>query len=58
MPTNMMHEVMKAVAKPIEALLKAELEAHLGYAKSQSKKNNNGKYRNGYSETTITSDFG
>ena len=55
---QMMHEVMKAVAKPIESLLKAELEVHLGYAKSQSKKNNNGNYRNGYSEKTITSDFG
>lgn len=55
---QIMHEVMKAVAKPIESLLKAELEVHLGYAKNQTRKNKKTNYRNGYSEKTITSDFG
>ena len=55
---QIMHEIVKAVVKPIESLLKAELEAHLGYSKSQVRKNNKGNYRNGYSEKTITSDFG
>ena len=55
---QIMHEMIKAVVKPIESLLKAELEAHLGYSKSQVRKNNKGNYRNGYSEKTITSDFG
>ena len=55
---QIMHEIIKAIIKPIESLLKAELEAHLGYAKSQVRKNNKGNYRNGYSEKTITPHFG
>ena len=57
-PSQIMHEIIKAVVKPIESLLKAELEVHLGYAKNKTRKNNKTNYRNGYSEKTIISDFG
>ena len=43
---NMVSDVIKSIAKPIESALKAELDMHLGYAKNQISDNNN--YRNGY----------
>ena len=48
---NMISDVIKSIAKPIESALKAELDMHLGYAKNQISANNN--YRNGYFQKNV-----
>ena len=50
---NMINDVVKSIAKPIESALKTELDEHLGYQKNQSSTNSN--YRNGYSKKTVKS---
>ena len=53
---EMINDVVKSIAKPIETALKAELDGHLGYEKN--KVSSNANYRNGYSKKNVKSSIG
>lgn len=46
------------VAPTLQKMLEAEMEEHLGYKKHESKGDNSGNSRNGYSEKTLRTSFG